>query len=105
MRASSRDKRVTSSSLTTTLLTQEVPCLQEFPEKVTNLIDIPFVLAYGILLLSYLVHWIAALIGVGTLTVISLLLGFIIGPILNNCQVIDIRLCLLHNEDKRKITL
>ena len=92
MRISSRDKRVTSSSLTMNLLTQEVPCLQEFPEKVTNLIDIPFVLAYGILLLSYLVHWIAALIGVGTLMVISLLLGFIIGPISKNCQVIDILL-------------
>ena len=75
-----------------TLLTQEVPCLQEFPEKVTNLIDLPFVLVYGVLLLSYLVHWIAALIGVGTIMAISLLLGFIVGPISKSFQVINIYL-------------
>ena len=93
-----------------TLLTQEVPCLQDFPEKVTVLIDIPFVLAYGILLLSYLVHWLAALIGVGTLMVISLLLGLIIGPISKNCQVSKVALfgsivtgSVLYCEDETKI--
>ena len=69
------------------LLTQDVPKLQELPEKVTNLLDLPFVLAYGILLLSYFLHWMVAIFGVGTLLAISLILGFFIGPITKNCKV------------------
>ena len=69
------------------LLTQDVPKLQELPEKVTNLLDLPFVLAYAFLLLSFFLHWIAAFVGVGTLLAITLLLGVIIGPIAKNCQV------------------
>ncbi len=87
LRLSSRDRRVKTSSETMSLLTQQVPGLQDVPGNMVNLLDIPVVVACGIVLLSLIFHWIAALTSVATLLAVSLFVGIFAGPPIKICQV------------------
>ncbi len=70
-----------------TLVTQEIPHLQDFPEKACTILDIVLTLLLGILLLIKSMSALPGFITGATILVVSLLTGLMLGPIVQHFQV------------------
>ncbi len=105
MRLSSRDRKITLGSATMALVTQEIPHLQDFPEKACTLLDIVLTTLFGILLLIKSLSIVAGFITAATILVVSLLTGLMLGPIVQHFQVRAHKSYSMHNVSHQEVSV
>ena len=105
MRLSSRDRKITLGSATMALVTQDIPHLQDFPEKACTLLDIMLTLLLGILLLIKSLSIIPGFMTAATILVVSLLTGLMLGPIVQHFQVRTHKLYSVHDGSHQGMSL